>query len=85
VFLLDVLGAALDDHHRDLRRSSIVEIDERLTIHGLAQNRKVLANALNIPAFARLGLDGINCSIVVAISSSRSLFAGLIAGLRLGL
>jgi len=70
VFLLDVLGAPLDHHHRDLRRGGIVEINQRLAIHSLAQDRKVFANALNIQPSRGLGLIGISCSRVVAISCS---------------
>ena len=55
MFLLDVLRAALNYHHRDLRGRGIVEIDQRLAVDGLAQYGKVFAYTFNVPAVAGFG------------------------------
>src|SRR3712207_1433500 len=56
VLLAQVLRPALDDDARHLRRRRVVEVDERLAVHRLAQHGKVFAHALNVPAHA-VGLD----------------------------
>src|SRR5205085_11558216 len=53
VLFAQVLAPSLDDDARDLRRGGVVEVDERLAVHGLPQNRKIFAEALNVPAVCR--------------------------------
>jgi hypothetical protein len=52
VFLFEIGAAAVDDDLRNLRRGGIVEIDERFAVDCLLQDRKVRANALDIPAIS---------------------------------
>src|SRR5215204_720690 len=54
VLLAQVLRAPLDDDARHLRRRRVVEVDERLAVHGLAQHREVFADAFDIPPDVRL-------------------------------
>ncbi len=57
MFVFKVLHPALDHHLGDLRRRGIVEIDERVAVHGLAEHRKILADTRDVPNLDGLGLD----------------------------
>jgi hypothetical protein len=50
VLLAQILRAALDDDLRHLRRRGVVEVDERLAVHGLAEHGEVGAHALHVEA-----------------------------------
>ena len=52
MFVFEINAATIDYHLRHLRGSSIVEIDQRLAVHRLAQHRKVCADALDIQPVA---------------------------------
>jgi hypothetical protein len=49
VFLFEIDAAAVDDDLRYLRRGGVVEIDKGFAVDCLLQNRKVSANALDVP------------------------------------
>src|SRR5262249_15937927 len=50
VLLFEIDATAIDDDLWHLRRSGVVEINQRLAVYGLLQHGKVSANALNVPS-----------------------------------
>src|SRR5947209_467234 len=49
VFLFQINAASINHNLRNLRRRSIIQIDERLSVYGLTKHRKIFAYALDIP------------------------------------
>src|SRR5215204_2253554 len=57
MLLAQVLGPALDDDARHLRRSGVVEVDQWLPVHRLPEHGEDLAHGTDVPARARLVID----------------------------
>ena len=53
MFVFEINAAAVDDNLGHLRRSTIVEIHERLTIDDLAKHGKVFPNAFYVETWRR--------------------------------
>ena len=52
-------GLGLDHRARLLRRGGVVEVDERLAVDGLAQDREIPAHPLHVQGARRRGRGGV--------------------------